>query len=76
MKYINDKVVALDADKNELNRKIKELEKKVDISMINEVSDHVKRLQELRFEDRQSVADLLIREIHIANGNIEIYWNC
>lgn len=76
MKYINEKVKSIDAEKKEINKRIREIDKKDDSSMIAEVSDHVKRWDELKFEDRQRVADLLIRQIDIANGNVEIHWNC
>lgn len=76
MQYINEKVNKLNSEKIQLNKQIRKLEKNENESMFDEVSDHVKKWESLKFEDRQRVADVLIRKIELANGNVEIHWNC
>ncbi len=73
MKYIDEKLSELDTE-----RKI--LQKEVTAAAVSntegsQITSHVKTWENLPFEDRQAVVDILIKVIRIANGNIEITWN-
>ena len=41
---------------------------------MGQITDHVKKWQDISFEDKQAVVDALIKVIKVANGNIEITW--
>ena len=41
---------------------------------MGQITDHVKKWQDISFEDKQAVGDALIQVIKVANGNIEITW--
>ena len=47
---------------------------KLKSKLISGKKDHVKKWQDISFEDKQAVVDALIKVIKVANGNIEITW--
>lgn len=75
MKYIDEKVSELDAEKKALQEEIiAEVVTDTD-EKLKQITNHVKAWETLSFKDRQSVVDTLIKVIRIADGNIEITWN-
>ena len=74
MKYINDKVSELDAERQTLQEEIISLTCSKTESKMGQITDHVKKWQDISFEDKQAVVDALIKVIKVANGNIEITW--
>ncbi len=44
-------------------------------SKLKQITNHTNIWKILSFEDKQTVVDILIKVIQIANGNIEIVWN-
>ncbi|WP_337604257.1 recombinase family protein, partial [Anaerotignum lactatifermentans] len=74
MKYINDKVSELDTERQTLQEEIVSLTCSKTESKMGQITDHVKKWQDISFEDKQAVVDALIKVIKVANGNIEITW--
>lgn len=75
MKYIDEKVYELDAEKKALQEKIIAEAVTDTDGKLKQITNHVKAWETLSFKDRQSVVDTLIKVIRIADGNIEITWN-
>lgn len=75
MKYINEKVSELDAQRNALQEEISILNTVDADNGQNQLSDHVKIWENLDYRDKQAVVDALIQVIRIADGNMEIKWN-
>ena len=74
MKYINDKVSELDTERQTLQEEIVSLTCSKTESKMGQITDHVKKWDNISFEDKQAVVDALIKVIKVANGNIEITW--
>lgn len=68
MNYINDKIDILNAEKNKL-----EIEPLYNTN--NKIYNINEKWSKMIFEDRQAVADILIKVITIADDKIEITWN-
>lgn len=75
MKYINENIVVLDAQKNELKKEIYKLSSNVQESSLRVIKNHVDKWEELSFADKQAVVDALIQVIYIAGDKIDITWN-
>ena len=75
MKYINEKVSKLDAERKTLQEEIVTANVTDTEGRLKQITNHVKAWEMLSFEDRQAVVDTLIKVIRIADGNIEITWN-
>lgn len=75
MRYINKNIEQLDAEKAQLCKQLCLLAEQQETSASGVISNHVTLWDKLSFADKQSVADLLINVIHIADGNIKITWN-
>ncbi|MBD5482828.1 MAG: recombinase family protein [Lachnospiraceae bacterium] len=76
MKYINERVLILDAERNALQEEIV-MTDNADTGAAEKrerLSGHIKAWETFSFSDRQKVADLLIKVIRIADGNMEITW--
>ena len=71
---INDKVSELDTERQTLQEEIVSLTCSKTESKMGQITDHVKKWQDISFEDKQAVVDALIKVIKVANGNIEITW--
>ena len=75
MKYIDEKISELDAERKVLQEEIVTANVTDTEGKLKQITNHVKTWETLSFEDRQAVVDTLIKVIHIADGNIEITWN-
>ena len=75
MKYIDEKVSELDAERKALQEEIVTVNVTDTEGRLKQITNHVKAWETLSFEDRQAVVDTLIKVIRIADGNIEITWN-
>ena len=75
MKYIDEKVSELDAERKALQEEIVTANVTDAEGRLKQITNHVKMWETLSFEDRQAVVDTLIKVIRIADGNIEITWN-
>ncbi len=75
MKYINEKVTELDAERKALQEEIVTANVTGTENRLKQISNHVEIWKMLSFEDRQAVVDMLIKVIRIADGNMEITWN-
>lgn len=75
MKYIDEKVSELDAERKALQEEIVTANVTDTEGRLKQITNHVKTWETLSFEDRQAVVDTLIKVIRIADGNIEITWN-
>ncbi len=75
MKYIDEKVSKLDAERKNLQEEIVTANTTDTEGRLKQITNHVKIWETLSFEDRQSVVDTLIKVIRIADGHIEITWN-
>ena len=75
MEYINQRVESLDAEKQELLRKITEISSGNGSSQTDKITDFSARWDELELIDRQRIADILIDRIEIGEREVEIYWN-
>lgn len=73
--YINKRIESLDAERNRLREENLALAHQIDNTSFQAIENHVEKWDEAAFEDRQAVADALIKVIIIANGEIEITWN-
>lgn len=75
MKYIDEKVSELDAERKALQEEIITANVTDTEGRLKQITNHVKTWETLSFDDRQAVVDTLIKVIRIADGNIEITWN-
>ncbi len=75
MKYIDEKVSELDAERKALQEEIVTSNATDTEGRLKQIANHVKTWETLSFEDRQAVVDMLIKVIRIADGNIQITWN-
>lgn len=75
MKYINEKVSELDAERKALQEEIVTANVTDTEGRLKQITNHVKTWETLSPPDRQAVVDTLIKVIRIADGNIEITWN-
>ena len=75
MKYIDEKVSELDAERKALQEEIVMTNVAETEGRLKQITNHVNAWETLSFEDRQAVVHTLIKVIRIADGNIEITWN-
>ncbi len=75
MKYIDEKISELDAERKALQEEIVTANVTDTEGRLRQITNHVKTWETLSFEDRQAVVDTLIKVIRIADGNLEITWN-
>lgn len=73
--YINTRVEALDAEKKALLEEITRLTHQADDSDLSTITNHVEKWEETDYKDKQTVVDVLIKVITVADGAIEITWN-
>ncbi len=71
MEYINNKIDKLDNERKQLENI------SFTYSKSNKyiISNHVQKWEQISFEDKQSIVDILIKVIKISDGKIEIIWN-
>ena len=73
IKYINGRIEGLEAEKTKLEEEITLEEEKRGRSGW-EIEAPEKLWEQLSFEDRQAVTDVLIEKVRIAEGRAEIVW--
>ena len=77
VKYINERIAKLDSQKTELSREADKLKadrqkrNETDYKVLHNVMD---KWNELSFEDKRSVIELLIEKILVFPDKIEIRW--
>ena len=74
MKYINSRVDALDARKNELARELDELQSARASLRTDSITGYLDKWEQLSMPDRIAVVDLLIESVHVTKEKIEIRW--
>lgn len=72
-RYINERIAALDTRKNEIAQRIGKLMCSKDFS-IDETDCHLDLWEELSFDDKRQVADILIGGIYATSEKIIIQW--
>jgi hypothetical protein len=75
MDYINKKIEELDKKRKELQQENISITQATKTDKFNTVYKHLDNWNNTSFEDKQSVVDILIKVIHIKNGEIAISWN-
>ena len=75
MKYIDEKISELDAERKNLQEEMVTSNVTDTEGRRKQITNHATAWETLSFEDRQAVVDTLIKVIRIADGNIEITWN-
>ena len=75
MRYINEKVEQLDAERRTLSEENLSMTVSHSPDTLNAIFNHVSSWEETTFEDKQKVLDTFVKVIKIANGNIEMVWN-
>lgn len=74
MEYINERIMALDAERNAIQSEIRELST-VDVpDDLETIRDYMDRWDELSFDDRRTVVDNLILAINITKEKTQIVW--
>ena len=68
-RYINERVQILDSQKQQLA-----LQLATHRQYGREIHSHLTVWDELSFDDKRQVVDLLIRVIHVTQGKIQIDW--
>ena len=76
MKLINEKVEKLDAEKQELEKKLRDLTAAQSSSGCNvdEITDYMSKWDELEVPDKMAVVDVLISVIRATQDTLEIEW--
>lgn len=75
MRYINEKIEKLDKERNRLREEINKLAGTLAEKHMKIINNHVEKWEEISFTDKQSVVDVLIKIIYIADDKIDITWN-
>ena len=75
MEYINKKIDELNTTRKKLLQENISIAQTVKKDTLSTVYEHVENWEKISFEDKQSVADILIKVIHIKDGKINIDWN-
>lgn len=74
MKYINEKIIVLDAERTELKKTINLLSNSALDNIMHKIVNPADKWSELSFTDRQAVVDALISVIYISGNQIDITW--
>ena len=73
--YANSKIEALDNQKQALIKKIAELSAdEVSSDQINAISGYLNTWNDVSFDDKRKVLDLIVSSIHVTDEKIEIKW--
>ena len=75
MDYINKKIEELDKKRKALYQETISITQTVKEDNLNVVYNHINNWDKVSFADKQSIVDILIKVIHINNGEIRITWN-
>lgn len=74
MSYINMRIQELDSEKKKLQEKILDLVLNKSKDGMDKITDHIQKWEKLTIDDRQRIADILIKVIYISEDEIEIEW--
>ena len=76
IKYVNEKISKLDAEKNELSKKLNnELGDKVKNKKVMDLISSFSSWDELGFDDKKLYAKTIIKKINLGDNNVNIDWN-
>ena len=75
MNYINDRIDELDREKRTLQEKLVELTTNKAIEKLDKYINCIEKWSEMSLDDKQRIADILIKVIYIDEDVIEIEWN-
>lgn len=75
MAYINKRIQAMDAKKQELQRKIAEMAANSTVGERDRITDYINKWNDLEMTDKQQIADILIDRIEIGEDEIAVFWN-
>lgn len=74
MKYINEHVEKLDAERKQLSEKLISLSSEKTDADMDKITNYISHWNETCLEDKILVVDALIKVVHIADGKIDITW--
>lgn len=75
MNYLNNRIEELDKEKQSLLEKLVESTANKPAKKLDKITDYVSKWTDLSLEDKQKIADILIKVIYIDEDVIEIEWN-
>lgn len=75
MRIINQRVEALDAERQSLSFEIVSMSTFQTSSALETICRHVEDWEQASIEERERVADVLIEKITIADGKMDVIWN-
>ena len=75
MNYLNNRIEELDKEKQSLLEKLVESTANKPAKKLDKITDHVSKWTDLSLEDKQKIADILIKVIYIDEDVIEMEWN-
>lgn len=73
MRYINQKIVELDAEKKDLHKEILQLTD-TDKQSVDDISDYLEKWDEISMSDKITVVDSLVKRIIPSQEKVQIYW--
>lgn len=74
MNYLNNRIEELDKEKQSLQEKLVESTANKPAQKLDKITDYVSKWTDLSLEDKQKIADILIKVIYIDEDVIEIEW--
>lgn len=76
LKYINERITALNDEISDCRFEKSKLKRsaKADAKQVQSVSEQLGKWDDLSFDEKRSVLDVLISEIRLTDGNIDIVW--
>ena len=75
LSYINEKIEELDRQKQELLDKIEALNAEaISLEQVREISNYLDTWNDISFDDKRKVIDLMISAIYATSDNIDIVW--
>lgn len=72
-RYIGERIKALDGEKQELVKRVSELQTRTQIDYA-EIDNHLTMWDELSFDDKRQTVDQLIRVIYATSDSVKIEW--
>lgn len=75
MNYINNRIEELDKEKQAFQEKLVDLSANKPEEKLDKITDYVSKWTDLSLDDKQKIADILIKVIYIDEDVIEIEWN-
>lgn len=75
MNYLNNRIEELDKEKQSLLEKLVESTANKPVEKLDKITDYVSKWTDLSLEDKQKIADILIKVIYIDEDVIEMEWN-